>query len=143
MSGKVKVSMFLDPALAKAVKVQAARQGSGVSELVRNVFSCAHCGDPITDEFIVGAPKLIAPDKYGVFFHRSRKECLQASGAKIVFLPTCPNCGKPAYQEFDSARLYDRLQKKRVRFYCIQCDNHWFPTPEEASALSRLLAEGP
>jgi hypothetical protein len=81
MSEKVKISVFLEPEVAKAVKVQAARQGSGVSEIVRSIFLCAHCHDPITDEFIVGTPKLVAPDWYGVFFHKNRKACLTASGA--------------------------------------------------------------
>jgi hypothetical protein len=38
MSNKVKVSMFFEPEVARAVKVQAARQGAeAVSGLVRNV----------------------------------------------------------------------------------------------------------
>ena len=81
MSEKVKISVFLEPEVAKAVKVQAARQGSGVSEIIRSIFSCAHCHEPIVDEFIVGMPKLVAPDWYGVFFHKNRKACLVASGA--------------------------------------------------------------
>ena len=80
MSDKVKVSMFLEPEIARAVKVQAARQGAdGVSGLVRNVFLCAHCREPITDEFVVGI-KMIAPGTFGVFFHANRKECRAASG---------------------------------------------------------------
>ncbi|MGH6842424.1 MAG: hypothetical protein ACREDV_10095, partial [Methylocella sp.] len=76
MSKKVKVSMFLEPEVAQAVKVQAARQGlAGVSELMRNVFLCAHCREPITDEFVVGI-KMIAPGRFGVFFHANRNECL-------------------------------------------------------------------
>ncbi len=80
MSEKVKVSMFLEPELARAVKVQAARQGQeGVSGLVRQVFLCAHCQQPITDDFVVGI-KLVAPDRWGVFFHANREECRAASG---------------------------------------------------------------
>ena len=81
MSDKVKISVFLEPEVAKAVKVQAARQGSGVSDIVSSIFLCAHCRDPITEEFIVGIPKMITPDWYGVFFHKNRKACLAASGA--------------------------------------------------------------
>lgn len=81
MSDKVKISVFLEPEVAKAVKVQAARQGSGVSDIVTSIFLCAHCRDPITEEFVVGIPKMIAPDWYGVFFHKNRKACLAASGA--------------------------------------------------------------
>jgi hypothetical protein len=81
MSDKVKVSMFLEPEVARAVKVQAARQGvDGVSGLVQNVFLCAHCREPITDEFVVGM-KMIAPGTFGVFFHADRKKCRSASGA--------------------------------------------------------------
>ena len=80
MSDKVKISVFLDPEVAKAVKVQAARQGSGVSDIVRSIFSCAHCHEPIAEEFVVGIPNMITPDWYGVFFHKNRKACLAASG---------------------------------------------------------------
>jgi hypothetical protein len=80
MSDKVKVSLFLEPDVARALKVQAARQGAGgVSELVRNTYLCAHCREPITDEFVVGI-KMIAPGTFGVFFHANRKECRAASG---------------------------------------------------------------
>lgn len=80
MTEKVKVSMFLEPEVAKAVKVQAARQGAeGVSDLVSKVFVCAHCQEPITDDFVIGI-KLVAPNKYGVFFHANRKACRAASG---------------------------------------------------------------
>lgn len=83
MSGKVKMSLFLEPEIAKAVRVQAARQGSdGVSELVSKVFMCAHCQDPITDDFVIGI-KLIAPNVYGVFFHANRKACRVASGNNV------------------------------------------------------------
>jgi hypothetical protein len=81
MSDKVKVSMFLEPEVARAVKVQAARQGvGGVSGLVRNVFLCAHCREPTTGEFVVGT-KMSAPGRFGVFFHAHRKECRSASAA--------------------------------------------------------------
>jgi hypothetical protein len=81
MSEKVKVSMFLDPEVARAMKVQAAKQGTGgVSALVGKFFLCAHCGEPITDDFVVGI-KAVAPGTFGVFFHKNRKACLNASGA--------------------------------------------------------------
>lgn len=82
MAEKVKVSLFLEPEVAKAVKVQAARQGTeGVSNLVSKVFMCAHCHEPITDDFVIGI-KLVAPNEYGVFFHANRKACRAASGNK-------------------------------------------------------------
>jgi len=82
MPGKVKVSLFLEPEVARAVKVQAARQGAdGVSELVRNVFLCAHCGEPITDEFVVGI-KMTTPGTFGVFVHANREKCRAAGGAR-------------------------------------------------------------
>jgi hypothetical protein len=139
MSEKVKVSMFLEPEVAKAIKVQAARQGSGMSEIVRNVFLCAHCREPITDEFVLGAPKLVDKNKYGVFFHKNRKECLNASGTKIVFFSECPTCKQPAFQEFDREVLFERLQNKQVKCYCIRCDAQWQPTADDAISLSRLL----
>ncbi len=81
MAGKVKVSLFVEPEVARAMKVQAARQGAeGMSKLIGNVFSCAHCGEPITDEFVVGI-KMTAPGTFGVFFHANRKECRMAGGA--------------------------------------------------------------
>ena len=52
-----------------------------VSEFVRKTFLCAHCRQPITDEFVVGI-KLIAPGTFGVFFHKNRKECVAASKAR-------------------------------------------------------------
>jgi hypothetical protein len=79
MSDKVKVSMFLEPEVARAIKVQAARQGvEGVSGLMRNVFLCAHCRQPIIDDFVVGL-KATAPGTFGVFFHANREECNLAS----------------------------------------------------------------
>src|SRR5260370_403036 len=81
MADKVKVSLFLEPEVARAVKVQAARQGTeGVSGLVRKVFVCAHCAEPITDEFVVGI-KMTAPGTFGVFFHANRAKCRAAGGA--------------------------------------------------------------
>jgi hypothetical protein len=78
---KVKVSLFLEPEVARALKVQAARQGAGgVSEHVSNTYLCAHCREPITDEFVVGI-KMISPGTFGVFFHKNRKECFAASKA--------------------------------------------------------------
>ena len=140
MTDKVKVSMFLPPEVAHAVKVQAARQGSGVSELVGNMFLCAHCREPIADDFIVGKPKLIAPNQYAVLFHKNREACLAASGTRIAFGATCPKCKSLPLQSFDRAELTDLLQKKEVRFWCIQCDNHWKPTAKETEAIVRRLA---
>jgi hypothetical protein len=81
VSDKVKVSIFLEPEVARAIKVQAARQGAeGVSGLVRKVFLCAHCRQPITDDFVVGL-KATAPGTFGVFFHANREECSLASKA--------------------------------------------------------------
>ena len=82
MTEKVKVSLFLEPEIAKAVKVQAARLGSdGVSSLVSKFFLCAHCQEPITDDFVLGI-KATAPNTFGVFFHANRKACRTARGAK-------------------------------------------------------------
>ena len=84
MAEKVKVSMFLEPELAKALKIQAARHGhEGVSSLVRSAFVCAHCQEAIADDFVVGI-KNISPGKFGVLFHANRKACLAASGAKVA-----------------------------------------------------------
>jgi hypothetical protein len=139
MADKVKISMFLEPELARAVKMQAASQGAGVSELIGNMFLCAHCGEAITDDFVVGLPKLVAPNKYRALFHTNRPECLAASGAKVVYLPVCPTCKLPAHQQFEQRELYRLLQHKGVKFYCIRCDNHWAATHEQSIELSRLL----
>lgn len=82
MAAKVKVSMFLPPGLAQAIKIQAARQGGGVSDLIGGMFTCAHCHEPISDEFVVGKPKLTEPNRYAVLFHGNREACIAASGTK-------------------------------------------------------------
>ncbi|BBP01976.1 hypothetical protein [Sulfuriferula nivalis] len=80
MVEKVKVSLFLEPEVAKALKIQAARQETeGVSDLVSRFFVCAHCQEPITDDFVLGI-KLVTPNEYGVFFHANREACRAASG---------------------------------------------------------------
>lgn len=75
---KVKMSVFLEPEVARAAKVQAARQGAGISEVVRNFFVCGHCDEPITDEFAVGIK--VTPGSFRVFFHANRDECRVAGG---------------------------------------------------------------
>jgi hypothetical protein len=135
---KVKVAMFLPPGVAHAVKVQAARQGAGVSELVGNMFMCAHCREPIIDEFIVGAPKLIAPNKYAVFFHKNRAACLAASGTRINFFVDCPNCKAKPHQSFDRTELPRLLKTKGVKFYCISCDHSWQATTKELEEIARI-----
>jgi hypothetical protein len=142
VSEKVKVAMFLDANVAKALKMQSARQGDGISKIIHKVFSCAHCHEPIMDEFVVGTPKLVTGDKYGVFFHANRRDCLVASGTKIVFLPICLKCKNPAYQQFDRTTLYDLIKGNGVRFYCIMCDEHWPATRDDTVRLSHLLAAG-
>lgn len=131
--------MFLEPDLAKAVKIQAARQGAGVSEIMRSVLSCAHCREPITDEFVIGDPMLIAQDTYNAFFHKNRKECRKASGNRIAYVPICNKCNKPAYQSYKKEELSTLLQSNVLKFYCISCDNSWPPTLEDAGKLTLLL----
>ena len=139
---KVKISMFLEPDLAKAVKIQAARQGAGVSEIMRSVLSCAHCREPITDEFVIGTPMLVAPGRYDVFFHKNRPECRKASGERIAYVPMCNNCKDPAYQSYERATLFSLLQSSgTLRFYCIRCDESWPATLEDAGKLLLLLKD--
>ena len=84
MAGKTKVSLFLEPSLAKALKIQAARHGhEGVSSLVSSTFLCAHCQEPITEDFVVGI-KNISPNRFGVLFHANKKDCVSASGTKAI-----------------------------------------------------------
>lgn len=142
MTHKVKVSMFLPKEVAHAVKVQAARQGSGVSELVGQMFLCAHCREPITDDFVVGKPKLIEPNRYAVLFHKNREACLTASGTRVTFGAKCPECGALPLQSFDKTELPALLQKKAVKFYCIQCDHHWKATAKDTEQVAQLLASG-
>jgi len=137
---KVKVSMFLAAPIAQAVKIRAARDGTGVSEVIGNMFQCAHCREPITDEFIVGKPKQIAPNRYAVFFHKNRKECAAASGTEIRFFLKCPNCEAIPQQSFDPAKLRKLLDKKAVEFSCISCDHTWKATAKETKEIALLLA---
>jgi hypothetical protein len=137
---KVKVSMFLPPPIAQAAKIQAARQGTGISEVVGNMFMCAHCREPITDEFIVGKPTLIAPNKYAVFFHKNREACAVASGGRVCFFLQCPKCQSLPQQSFDRSDLQKLLQKKAVKFYCISCDNSWKATAKELEEIAKLAA---
>jgi hypothetical protein len=139
MTNKVKVSMFLRPGVAHAIKVQAARQGGGVSDLIGEMFLCAHCREPIADEFIVGKPKLVEPNRYAVLFHKNREACVAASGTRISFGARCPKCNSVPLQSFDRIELPALLQGKNVRLYCIQCDNHWTATDEDARGIGRLL----
>lgn len=131
--------MFLPPEVAHAVKVQAARQGAGVSELVGKMFICAHCREPIADEFVVGRPTLIEPNRYAVFFHKNREVCVAASGTRISFGVECPQCKSLPTQSFDKAELSALLQSTAVRFYCIQCDFHWKATDKDVERIKRFL----
>lgn len=139
MTDKVKVAMFLPPEVAHAVKIQAARQGAGVSQLVGNMFLCAHCREPIVDEFVVGTPKLIARNRYAVFFHKNRETCLAASGTRVSFFKTCPHCKAVPHQSFDGTELRTLVQRKNVKFYCINCDSSWKATGKETDEIARLL----
>ena len=138
---KMKLSMFLEPDLAKAVKIQAARQGAGVSEIMRSVLSCAHCHEPITDEFVIGEPALIAQDKYDAFFHKNRPECRKASGERIAYVPICKKCNQPAYQSYKREELSAILRSNTLKFYCIRCNEIWPATLEDLGKLSLLLEE--
>jgi hypothetical protein len=124
---------------AHAVKVQAARSGAGVSDLVGNMFVCAHCREPIEDAFVIGLPNLIAPNKYAVFFHRNRAACAEASGSRVSFFADCPKCKTKAHQSFDRTELPVLIKDGRLRFYCITCDSSWLPSDEESRDVARLL----
>jgi len=138
---KTKLSMFLEPELAKAVRIQAVRQGSGVSEIMRSVLLCAHCREPITGEFVIGDPTQVAPGKYDVFFHKDRPECRKASGNRISYVPICNKCNEPAYQSYKRDELYTLLQSSVLKFFCIRCGESWIATLEEAGKLSLLLKD--
>ncbi len=136
---KVKMSMFLPPEVAQAVKVQAARQGTGVSESVAQHYLCACCGQPILDEFVVGVPRPVGPGKLGVMYHRNREACLAASGGRLSFFAPCPVCNAYAHQSFEKADLRAHLQDEKVSLYCIRCDHHWTPSPADAQEIAKLL----
>jgi hypothetical protein len=136
---KVKVSMFLSGPIAQAIKIRAAREGTGVSEVIGKMFQCAHCREPITDEFIAGKPKLIAPNRYAVFFHKNREECAAASGTEVRFFLKCPNCEAIPQQTFDPVELGKLIQKEALEFYCITCDHSWKPTAKETEEIGRLV----
>jgi hypothetical protein len=44
---------------------------------------CAHCGKPITDDFVIGM-KMIGSNTFQVFFHRNRPECVKASRVHLL-----------------------------------------------------------
>ena len=138
---KSKTSKSLEPHLAKGARIHAASHGAGVSELLRSGLLCANCREPITDEFIVGEPMLVAPGKYDVFFHKNRPECRKASGEKIAYVPLCTNCKTPAYQSFTRETLSALLRSSAVKFHCTQCDNSWPATLEDVGKLSLLLKD--
>ena len=135
----VKLAIFLKPEFNKAVKIQAARQGSGVSEIVRTVVTCSHCKEPITDEFIIGEPKEISQGKYDVFYHKNRPECRKASGRRIAYVPICNSCHMPAYQSYEREELPTLVQSGMLKFYCIRCNHIWPATMEDAGQLILLL----
>jgi hypothetical protein len=137
---KVKVSMFLTAPIAQAVKIRAAREGTGVSEVVANMFQCAHCREAITDDFIIGKPTLIAPNRYAVFFHKNKKECAAARGGQVRFFLQCPKCKALPQQSFDPIELRRLVQAKAVEFYCISCDHTWKSSAKEAKEIAALLA---
>jgi hypothetical protein len=129
------------PDVAKEARIHAAGYGAGVSELLHSGLLCANCREPITDEFVIGEPMLVAPGKYDVFFHKNRRECRKASGEKIAYLPLCTNCKTPAYQSFTRETLSALLRSNAVKFHCSQCDNSWPAASEDAGKLSRLLKD--
>lgn len=136
---KVKVAMFLPPPIAQAVKIRAARDGTGVSEVIGNMFQCAHCGEPITDDFVVGKPKLIAPNRFAVFFHKNRKECAAASGMEFRFFMECPQCDGIPQQSFDRAELEKLIRRRAIEFYCINCDHKWKASATEVKEIAKAL----
>jgi hypothetical protein len=139
MADKVKVSMFLPPGVAHAIKVQAARQGGGVSDLVGGMFTCAHCREPIADDFVIGKPMLVEPNRYAVLFHKNREACVAASGTKVSFSAQCPKCSSISLQAFERDELPALLQNKSVRFHCRQCENHWKATDDDEKKIAQLL----
>jgi hypothetical protein len=139
MAAKVKVSMFLPPGVAQAIKIQAVRQGGGVSDLVGGMFTCAHCQEPIADEFVVGKPKLTEPNRYAVLFHGNREACIAASGTRVSFGARCPQCASTGPQMFDRNELPALLQSKDVRFHCRQCEHRWNATEDDAKEIAQLL----
>jgi hypothetical protein len=139
VADKVKISMFLPPAVARAAKVQAARAGAGLSDLVSGIFQCAYCREPITDEFVVGTPRLVASNNYAVFFHKNREACLAASRTRVNFFVKCPNCGDMSHQSFGRSEMQGLLEKEGVRFYCISCNNSWKATAGDNANIVKIL----
>jgi len=140
---KVKVSMFLAAPIAQAVKIRAAREGTGVSETIGHMFQCAHCREPITDEFIVGRPTTIAPNQHAVFFHKNRKECAEAGGPEVRFFLECPHCNAIPQQAFDKRTLRGLLDRQCLEFYCITCDQQWKASADELKTAAALLEKHP
>ena len=138
---KVKVAMFLSPEVAQAIKVQAARQRTGVSDAVTQHYLCAHCGEPLLDEIMVGVPRPVGPEKSreSVMYHKNRDACRTAAGGRISFLATCPKCGVFAHQSFVKAELRASLQSRTVRFYCSRCDHNWMPAEADTHEIAKIF----
>ena len=45
---------------------------------------CAHCGIPITDDFVVGPARMISRSKCSVFFHKNRDNCRHAARREVL-----------------------------------------------------------
>ena len=51
----------------------------------------------------------------------------------------CPQCKIEVLPVFDANELLEMLESGQARFYCISCDTHWKPEPEEREHLAKLL----
>lgn len=96
--------------------------------------------NPLPTILFVGKPKLIEPNRYAVLFHKNRRACTAASGTQLSFGVRCPQCSTLPLQTFDRTELAALLENGSMRFYCIQCDNHWNATGDDAREITQLLA---
>jgi hypothetical protein len=73
---KKKLSVFLEPELVHAAKIQVARTGGrGVSDILASIVTCAHCKKPIENEWVVAVG---VENSFDVFYHKDIPQCVEA-----------------------------------------------------------------
>ena len=59
--------------------------------------------------------------------------------------PGCENFGELTLASYRSEELQERLaelNRNELQFYCIFCDEQWYPTPDEKERLAEAMQKG-
>lgn len=59
----------------------------------------------------------------------------------ISFITHCPHCKVEVWPFFDKTELLQRLESGAASFYCMSCNNHWKPAPQERESLTKYVKE--